>query len=256
MIAGRATLVLLLVVVPSLTCSGPDADADESLTTGQVVYALVWDTDRITRDGDGAWEVTNDLGYRIRLTSGWMVTYSVQLVPCPETTLGSTLRRWLGSGSALAGHGSDNDVSLGGPPRVESLTRLEDLTLGPVGASGGSYCMTHVLIARGDAFTTAVSEGRVVDGVSLHLEGSWTPPTGGDPTPFSWETGSNRGGFNELEDPFDSSSSGGRFTITRRPGELFDGIDMALADPALAPRAALKNLVLSLSLTPGSGAPR
>ena len=78
-----------------------------------VRYAVDWDRAGVTPLADGAgWEVTNDLGYRVRVTRGYITTYSMELVECPKAAATSpldhvaTLLGRLIEATASAGHSS------------------------------------------------------------------------------------------------------------------------------------------------------
>ena len=86
-----------------------------------VRYQLDWTLDDLVRAADGAsWEITNNLGYRVRVTRGYVTSYSMELVECPRdvpATPVAMLRTFFASiieGTAYAGHstGTPNPAAM------------------------------------------------------------------------------------------------------------------------------------------------
>jgi hypothetical protein len=135
---GLALGICLLGLLLSGCRQSPPAP--KAGTPHQVRYQLdwVWD-DGQKIPGGTAWEVTNDLGYRVRVTRGYVTSYSMELVECPKNAattpvarLGTFLRLAV-EGTAFAGHatGTPNPAAIH-PMQVESLTEPKPQQLRPV----------------------------------------------------------------------------------------------------------------------------
>ncbi len=231
--------------------SGDEAPAVEP---GEVVYALEWDLSRIERVAGGGWSVTNDLGHRFEVTRGFLVSASAELVECaPEA---SWWRSILGPSVAWAGHGGDVNPAAVTASRVESLTGLDALEFGAVRLGPSRYCQVHYLIGRADTQTLDMPTDLDLEGVSLLLEGTWTPP-GGEPAPFKVETGLATavlfdlfppGGFGKITSAFElelEGTVGALVRVERVPGALLDGVAPdEMGEEAMA-RQILRNIIRS-----------
>ena len=102
---GLTRLVSALCVMASVSFCHVGLDTH---TTSQISYQLEW-----ASEGELA-EVETDLGYRVRLSSGSLRSYSLQLIPCESAVAQAPgPRTFFGIRSAHAGHGSgDYDASL------------------------------------------------------------------------------------------------------------------------------------------------
>src|SRR5207302_7074271 len=125
----------------------------------EVRYVLTWAA-KPSGDTVGSAQpvLVNDRGYTIRVTRGYLVTRSMELVECPKTAtrdwVGSALAglpALLGPRPAYAGHsvGTPNPAAIN-VAHVESLTDVHDSPAGSRTLAPQHYCQVHYLIARAD----------------------------------------------------------------------------------------------------------
>ncbi|MBT6175930.1 MAG: hypothetical protein HOI23_01695, partial [Deltaproteobacteria bacterium] len=113
----RWPIVAALLLLSS--CGEPlsEAETQSEFTPGphQVDYHVSWDTEGVLFSESG-FELTNNLGYDIEVTAGYLVFYSTQLVPCEDeesselTSIdwGKWWGRLIGVRTAHAGHGEED----------------------------------------------------------------------------------------------------------------------------------------------------
>lgn len=225
--AGLALLPILIQGQPNFLSS-----------TTEITYHLDWTQDRISPNEDGqGWSVINDLGYHVAVERGYLVTASVQLVPCPKADQGgaaSWLIDRLLPRPAYAGHGGEQDESKTTLPYVESLTEpsLVNLDTVPV-PHGALYCQAHYLVAYGiEAAKNLPAEPNMV-GTSLLVEGMVRASQTGPARPFSIKTDLVWGTITDLRPTAGTADhlrlTTGRDAVTvtlrRDLGTLFDGVD-------------------------------
>ena len=109
----------------------------------QVDYHVSWDTSGVAFS-DAGLELTNNLGYDIELTGGYLVFYSTQLVACadeesselveatsPSIDWGKWWGRLIGIRTAYAGHGDEDlDSSVMAQSYIENLVEPQSIELG------------------------------------------------------------------------------------------------------------------------------
>jgi hypothetical protein len=197
----------------------------------------------------------------VRVTRGYLTTYSMELVECPKPAASSAATRVLAALSSLvasaawAGHatGAPNPAAIR-PMQVESLVapaphELATLTLAPQ-----AYCQFQNQIARARHDSPGQpSELDMVD-ASLHLEGTYRAPGASEDTPFSLhESVANGALLRETGSPpapihFDTGTANLRVTAVRHLAALFKGVDFAkLTGRPLAGRI-LQSLVDSVEV--------
>jgi hypothetical protein len=235
------------------------ASAPATAAPHAVRYRLTWAAGDVRPSGDdGAWEVETGAGYRVRVTRGWVTSYSTELVECPRTAGGDRGSaaapaddRFGGlalfaPADAWAGHnvGTPNPAAVK-PVRVESLTDPAAHDAGTVVLAPQPYCRLHYLVARAGRDSPGLpAEVDMVD-ASLHLEGTYRAPNAATEAAFVVHTGSAYGQlFARAADPpgalhVDPGAGGFTVEIRRRRRRLFDGVDF-LRMPAKA--AALRVL--------------
>ena len=206
----------------------------------QVRYALAWARDDVTAlPGGAGWTVTNDLGYVVRVTRGWVTSYSMELVECPKEALSRAARAgalvWSTlEGEAWAGHatGTPNPAAIR-PMQVESLLEPVDREVGAVTLAPQSYCKLHYLLARAGREAPGLpAEVDMVD-TSLHVDGSYRAPGASANTPFSIHTALAYGALFEHAGRdatalhVDTGIRGATVAVRRHRGRMFDGVDFA-----------------------------
>lgn len=218
----------------------PDDGESAGIEVATVRHVLDWDLSRVEPADGGAVEITNDLGLTFRVTSGYLVTYSVALVPCPtEVALLERVHDFL-IPSAFAGHGGETDPSALSVPHVEWLSDLSRAELETVTFHATRYCNAHYLVARSTGSVTGAGVESV--DVALSVEGSVIGMGGDDP--FRWTTTLADGVIVPLSVDDDAGPDAREVTVTtvRRLGPLFDGIDPGSQSSAQIERALLTNL--------------
>lgn len=200
---------------------------------GQFSYRLVWDWGEAEALEQG-WRVQNDLGYEIVVQSGYLVSYSAELVACThwhfwwETALAPMI--------AYAGHGETESESRISSPIIEALDNPENSEWAVVTVHEPSYCQAHYLVARGDSSTADMY------GISLWIEGTYTfdgyAERGAEAVPFSLQTSLANGRMFEIQ-----LGNEGIVTISRRLDTLFTGVDFATMSEEEMGRAALWSLM-------------
>jgi hypothetical protein len=187
-----------------------------------VRYVLTWATDGVAREADGAWTVTNDLGYRVRVGRGWVTSYSTELVECPKDAAA-----WFPFPSlAFAGHlaGTPNPAAVK-PMRVESLLRPADAEAGVVTLAPQPYCQLHYLVARAGHDSPGLpAELDMVD-TTLHVEGTYRAADAAGDTAFTIHSASAYGQLFPLH--VDTGREGAEVVLRRRLAAMFDGVDFA-----------------------------
>lgn len=223
-----------------------DGAAKGALLRG-ATWTLTWDKARVTPIEEGGWEVSTDLGYRVHVTSGWLVSYSVSLGLCPtgETDSGaSALSRFFRVRSAQA-HEDGNASTI-------DLQHAEDLTGGleprvPWSAAfpAERYCRVHWLAGRGDERVDS-PDGVDLYGRSVVLTGTWERE--GTRRVLAVSTWWPQGYLVDLDPlvvekaPDDGEARVAHVTVKRRLGALFDGIDLASATGEVLAGRVLENL--------------
>jgi hypothetical protein len=112
------------------------ATAPAVATPHEVRYQLDWVLDGVERTADGsAWETTNDLGYRVRVTRGYVSSYSMELVECPRDAGTPIARLCAPSPVAINSFGVGAGVSPAAPPFGGAQTRSARLAAGTAAAT-------------------------------------------------------------------------------------------------------------------------
>lgn len=233
----------------ALGSSGSGGSTNRGALIRGTTWSLTWDTARVTKAEGGGWSVDTDRGYRVHVTSGWLVDYSVSLGLCDSGGQGgggSALGRLFGVRSAYA-HEDGNASTI-------DLQHAEDLTgdLTPhrpwsAAFPAARYCRVHWLAGRGDPRVDS-PEGIDLQGRSLVLNGTWERDGARhDLAVSTWWPQGYLVDLDAVTAPAaadEGEARVARITVKRSLGTLFDGIDLASAtDEELAGRV-LENLAL------------
>ncbi|HZR81275.1 MAG TPA: hypothetical protein VFD92_09295 [Candidatus Binatia bacterium] len=222
----------------------------------EVRYRLAWATPRGPASADGAAEITNDLGYRIRIRRGWVTSYSMELVECPKTSATSAAARAVGlawswlEGTAWAGHsaGTPNPAAIR-PMRVESLLEPATRDVGAVELAPQAYCQVHYLVARAGRDAQGLPDDLDMVDRTLHVEGTYVAPGASAEIPFTIQSAA---AYGQLFDRAAGASSALRVdtgresvevTIRRHLDRMFDGVDFARMPEKAAALQMLRSLV-------------
>lgn len=209
------------------------------VTLAAATWTRAWDLAGVTPEPDGGFSVDTDLGYRVRITEGWLAHHSVSLSPCdPAESTSEEANSWGFSliKSAFA-HEEDQDPSAIEALLVEDLTYLDDAELGASSFPPAHYCRAHWLVARptGEQISP---EGVEMGGSSVRLSGAWSK--GNASGTFSIDTWWPHAILVDIEDAAspedieqareDGASRFAFITIRRPLGRAFDGIDFGSDD--------------------------
>ncbi len=230
------TLLPLLLTA----CAGLELAPGDAIEVASVAYQLDWDRTGAQQTADG-WAITTDLGYRVFLEAGTVVTYHATLAPCEETTVASRLLGLALGAPAWADHAVVDDPSLVLASAAEDLVAGQALVLDPGTIETAEYCGFNWLLARGD-------EGTVYEGTTLALQAVWQAPDGawGElAVQTDWADGRlldwvdlDTTGLEPNDAPYDLE-----LVVERDLGRLFDEIDLATATDNEVPWALLENLL-------------
>lgn len=240
---GIAWLVTFQVI---LVLSG-QSGAQPAKTRG-VSYVLEWKRDRARSVAAHAgWEVTNDLGFAIRVTRGYLVTRGIELVPCDPRSPAASLRDGLNilfaPRPAFAGHTAVADPSALPVAQVESL--LDVSTTQPATRYPGAqaYCQAHYLIARADPQATGLPADVDMVDQTLRIEGTFQRP--GDTTvePFSIVTSVANGKLFDLAQRLDTGRESAVVVVRRDLDPIFDRVDFVAMPAKRIARELLQNLI-------------
>jgi hypothetical protein len=244
------------------------ASSPQAPTAHPVRYELEWAWDDVKRAADeSSWDITNDLGYRVHVTRGYVTSYSMELVECPKDVAPTPLARldtllWsIVEGTAYAGHatGTPNPAAIH-PMQVESLTAAAPHQFPPVFLLPQAYCKLHYLVARaGPGAPGLPADFDMVD-KSLHVDGSYEAAGTAVETPFTLDTASAYGAlFDHAANAsaamhVDTGTSAIQVTIRRHLGKMFDGVDFAKMTPRMAAGQVLKSLIdhVEVDITSGN----
>ena len=207
-----------------------------------VIYNIQWDKKGIEHHDSGGWTVQTDLGYKVYLRKGFLVTYAATLKRCTVNKDKGTL--WFPDflfSTAWAGHGLYQDPSAVHSTIVEDLSTLKTRFLGSASFPKASYCGTEMLLARSDAKTQNLPEDIDMLQYSLYLDLLWSKQDS-KPIPLEVKIKLSHSG----SAPFSTISAQGNslsITQTRLSSGLFDQIDFKTEIPERAARQVLRNVI-------------
>ncbi len=196
-------LVLLLVyAVPAAALGLYKLLRAKTISSGQVVYSLAWDTSGVQHEGK-TWLFQTNLGYTVKLEQGFVNAYGVQLMSCPHThswleSLLASLE--VASGIALAGHTKGQDPAALQTNTVENLLEPQASSFSTVVVHEPNFCQGYFVAVK----TTPRSKNlnAVMTGKSLFLRGTYSK--NGITKPF---TISSENAFGDVHKLFGSSGA-------------------------------------------------
>ncbi len=251
-VMSRRTKIVLMGLFLAWLFLAPAVISRYQLVEGEIHYQLTWDTEGIAQFEDGSWQVVNDLGITVTVETGYVASYSVQLLACEhEHGLFQGILGFLTMPTVSAGHG-DDDVNPSElvQPIVESLTDLSPIDWGQVTVNEPSYCEGHTIFVK--APNNALNLPAHMDFVeqTLYIEGSYQLPNG-EVQPFVAETNLNNGVLEAIISASDVTQAVNvpigaevaSIQIRRGLGNSFDGIDFVDMDSKALGRMVLWNLV-------------
>ncbi|MBT6492659.1 MAG: hypothetical protein HOK97_23005 [Deltaproteobacteria bacterium] len=250
-------------IVAAMLLLSSCGESQSEFTPGphQVDYHVSWDTEGVLFSESG-FELTNNLGYDIEVTAGYLVFYSTQLVPCEDeesselTSIdwGKWWGRLIGVRTAHAGHGEEDlDASVVAQSYVEDLTEPVSQQIGSRTIEGIRYCQIHYLVARGGTGTLQLPQEQDMVGTSLYLQGTWEVE-GGETQAFTISSSVAYGTLSNLypsafygaadqELQVDASQTGARIEIKRNLLGLFADTDFKAMSDAQLERRILQNVI-------------
>lgn len=220
---------------------------------------LSWDRHGV-ETAAGQLLLTNDLGYRIELAQGYIVTLSVELVPCEKwgsrQPVGSQARLygWLVGRPAYAGHRRVLSQRRLQHSTAESVMTLADWKLGRLVPPDVTYCKAHYLIGRAFAATQSLPQNVDLRNRSIYLKGTYQKPNTTDRLAFEIMTSEASGRIVSLSNSDGSSFNkrlppNTRLDVERKLVRLFDGVDFKMPHRPETVRKILGNLVRSTVIT-------
>ena len=253
-------IMLLVLLVPStliIFSVVSQSDAEEQVINGDITYTFAWDWENAEPHADGGWLVENDLGYRIHVETGYVVSYSLQMLPCEQasteqSSLWQPVQDLLGVQTAYAGHGGDEfDPSHMREPMIEDLASPSAVQLDAITVPQQHYCTAHYLIARATHAVSNLPSGVDLVGASIYFSGTYITADSVEPMPFVLQTGLANGVIATFvdynTDTIITQAIAGttplNVTVQRHLDTLFDGVDFGnMADDELS-RTILWNLI-------------
>ncbi len=236
--------------VTPTTVTTETAIAPTAEPTGILNYALKWNTEGITHLSDGGWQVTTNLGYEIRVTSGYVTTFRMELVEC-ETTEAAAFS-FLFPSPVQAGHPSDGpSETRTSQDTVENLITLPTQSMASLPVSRADWCTLHYLAGpTTDAALNLTDTGGDL-GKSIMLIGDYKAPDSEDWIPFTATSEEGFGTF--LLAPTDPGIRLGdgvvSIVVTRTASTLFDNIDFGTSSPDTIGFSVLRQLSKSAAIT-------
>lgn len=226
----------------------------EGAVLSAAVWTLAWDTDGATFPEEGGVEIETDLGYRVHVSTGRILSHSLAFGLCDPTATTSSDGA---SGQASFGlpiraaraHAEDADPSLVETSLVEDLVAAKDTEV-ESSFPAARYCRAHWLVAR-PLVATKGPDDVPMEGRSLTLKG--TAERDGERWEVEIDTWWPGGLLVELEEAAAAEelsaagADGGPrhafVTVTRHLGRLFDGVDFEAATGDQVTGLVLDNLV-------------
>ena len=258
MLDPARSIALGLLLASIAACDDPSDSATVDTQAGISPAAVRWvlDWGHVSTHQQG-FELVTDLGYRVRVEAGWIGSWGVTLVECPEQgeEREATIELPVASPWLIAeGHSSgEDDPSAWVFAGVESLTERRVVEADPIEALDAHYCEVHYLLApiseasegfsaAADALAQFDPEASLV-GASVLIFGSWEPPEGGKATPFVLRSEQAYGKILALDISAAQLESADVEVVLRRElAGMFDQVELASAAPEDVAWQVLGNL--------------
>lgn len=249
------------------TSSG--GDTEDGVLLSAAIWTLDWDTEGVVFPEGGGAEWETDLGYRVHVDDGRILSHSVAFGPCDSASSGATgslggswfggrgareARPWGLGGWSLGVRSARAHADSADPSTIET-SLVEDLT-SPHAAdfdtsfTAARHCRAHYLLARPMAATKGPDDVSM-EQRSLYVTGTYE--RGGAMEPFVIDTWWPQGNLADLDgampsEAYESARASGTahhafVTVTRHLGALFDGIDFEAATEDQVAGLAVDNLV-------------
>lgn len=238
------------LLMPLQSCQPGDAVR----AAHHVRYVLEWKRGTV-RDlaPAGGWEVVNDLGFTVRVTRAYVVSRSIELVPCaPRAVSLRRLERFFSPPPALAGHGTSADPSASPRAEVESLAPAAPRELARVYPGARTYCRAHYLMARADAHAAALPADVDMIDRTLRIAGHVQPPDAAGFTPFAVATAVANGTLVDLHTTgvagLDSGRASAVIVVRRNLDTIFDRVDFGTMTEKRMAREILHNLIAGVEI--------
>lgn len=210
------------------------------------IWTLAWDTEGVVFPEGGGAEWETDLGYRVRLDQGRILSHSVAFGPCDAAS--SDLHFGLSVRAARA-HAEGTDPSTIEASWIEDLTAPATATV-DTSFAAARYCRSHYLLARPMTATKGPADVPM-EQRSLFVTGTFE--RGGVKGEIAIDTWWPQGKLVDLDlameaGAFDAARASGEahhafVTVTRHLGHLFDGVDFEVASEDQVAGLAIDNLV-------------
>ncbi len=247
-VVPRQVLRRLAVLVPTVaTCLTAGASCSSSEPGLSVEVRLAPPSSPPSENG--ARTFSNDLGYEVVLSRGYLAVGGVELGECESTQLAPSLELPFGVKSAFA-HSMSSPTRLG-EPGVISLTATPDdaFLLGKLEPPPGDYCTLAVSLAAADGDALHLPTDEDVVGLTLYLEGTYKKGDG-QPVPFEVSTDSTLDGsptIGELSLGEDAETVV-TFSIGSKGEHWFDGVDFETEASDVVAERVLDNVAASLDV--------
>lgn len=224
---------------------------DDTVEVGDITYSMTWGWGDAIPTESG-WQVTNDLGYTVTVEKGYLVSHSVQLIPCEyDGENAGLLRDIFGANTVEAGHGGDeNDPSAILIPQIEDLAVVNSIEFGATTVPYQQYCTAHYLVARSDSLTTNMPDDIDMYGLSLYLEGTYQAANSDELVAFALQTSLANGKITDIRPSTDSEAvrlaigdEANHIHVQRQLDTLFHGVNFATMDTDEQARTILWSLI-------------
>jgi hypothetical protein len=143
-------------------------------TPATVTYVLAWDMGNVVPNDKGEWVFDTPLGYRVTMTTGYITSYSTELIACPHYhNIFEWLDSWLMGQAVFANHATIADESQVPYGVVESLTNPTSMTWGQATLSETRYCQWHYAVGGAKKTTQHMPSDVEMNRLSVYITGTY-----------------------------------------------------------------------------------